>query len=291
MKTRLQRLLRPALLGAGVLALVVMLGFVEHSTDHTVIRELAVRVDMGHLRTEATEGMHFIDENAVREQVLAHANGVIGDPINHVDLVAIEQELRNTACVAKADVYHTLDGVLHVNVTQRRPIIRVINADGSGFYIDDEGFTMPLSKDYTARVLVATGELFEPFTSAVTDLSTLGDSLATITRSRGLYAVATTIANDPFWNALFDQAYVDASGQIELIARIGGQRVRVGDGSQLKPNLAKLKAFYDQGIPQTDWRRYSVIDTRFADQVVCTLKSDVRIAPQTPKPAEARRAP
>jgi cell division protein FtsQ len=291
MKTRLQRLLRPALLGAGVLALVVMLGFVEHSTDHTVIRELAVRVDMGHLRTEATEGMHFIDENAVREQVLAHANGVIGDPINHVDLVAIEQELRNTACVAKADVYHTLDGVLHVNVTQRRPIVRVINADGSGFYIDDDGFTMPLSKDYTARVLVATGELFEPFASSVTDLSTLGDSLAAITRSRALYTVATTIANDPFWSALFDQANVDATGHIELIARIGGQRVRVGDGSELKPNLAKLKAFYDQGIPQTDWRRYSVIDTRFADQVVCTLKSDVRIAPLTPKPAEAHRAP
>lgn len=290
MKTRLQRLLRPALLGAGVLALLVILGFVEHSTENTVIRELAVRVDMGHLKTEATEGMHFIDENAVREQVLAHANGVIGDPINHVDLVAIEQELCNTASVAKADVYHTLDGVLHVNVTQRRPIVRVLNADGSGFYIDDEGFTMPLSKDYTARVLVATGVLFEPFTSSVTDLGALGDSLAAITRSRGLYTVATTIANDPFWTALIDQAYVDANGQIELIARIGGQRVRVGDGTELKPNLAKLKAFYDQGIPQTDWRRYSVIDTRFAGQVVCTLKSDVRIAPLTPKPVEAQRA-
>ncbi len=290
MKDRLQRLLRPALLVVGVLALVVMLGFVGHSTEHTVIRELAVRVDMGHLQADATEGMHFIDENAVREQVLAHANGVIGDPVGRVDLVAIEQELRNTASVANAEVYHTLDGVLHVNVTQHRPVVRVINADGSGFYIDDEGYTMPLSKDYTARVLVATGDLFEPFTTTVTDLNTLGDSLAEMTRSRSLFTVATTVSNDPLWNALFDQAYVDASGQIELIARIGGQRVRVGDGSELTYNLAKLKAFYDQGIPQTDWRRYSVIDTRFDDQVVCTLKSDVRIAPPTPKPAEARRA-
>jgi cell division protein FtsQ len=291
MKTRLQRLLRPALLGAAVLALVVMLGFVGHSTERTVIRELAVRVDPGNSPAGSADGVHFIDENAVREQVLAHANGVIGDPVNHVDLVAIEEELRNTASVAKAEVYHTLDGVLHVNVTQRRPIIRVINADGSGFYIDDAGFTMPLSKDYTARVLVATGELFEPFTNSVTDLHTLADSLSFITRSRSLYQVATIISRDPFWNALFDQAHVDAAGQIELIARIGGHRVRVGDGSELKANLAKLRAFYDQGIPQTDWRRYSVIDTRFADQVVCTLKSDVRIAPLTPKPAKAHRVP
>jgi hypothetical protein len=31
-------------------------------------------------------------------------------------------------CVAKAEVYHTMDGVLHVRVQQREPIVRVFNS-------------------------------------------------------------------------------------------------------------------------------------------------------------------
>jgi cell division protein FtsQ len=49
--------------------------------------------------------------------------------------------------------------------------------------------------------------------------------------------------------------------------------VRIGDGSRLQQRLAKLKDFYAQGIPQADWRRYSTIDLRFDDQVVCTKRT------------------
>ena len=47
----------------------------------------------------------------------------------------------------------------------------------------------------------------------------------------------------------------------------------VGDGSDLDRRLAKLKLFYTEGIPQADWRRYTRIDVRFADQVVCTKRT------------------
>ena len=54
----------------------------------------------------------------------------------------------------------------------------------------------------------------------------------------------------------------------------------------LTTRLNKLRAFYQQGMPQSDWRMYSTIDTRFADQVVCTRRADYR-APPKPKPATA----
>jgi cell division protein FtsQ len=66
---------------------------------------------------------------------------------------------------------------------------------------------------------------------------------------------------------------VKADGDIDLIPRVGGQVVRIGDGSRLQQRLAKLKDFYAQGIPQADWRRYSTIDLRFDDQVVCTKRT------------------
>lgn len=292
MKQKLQRLIRPALMVLGAVAIVAALGFVEHSTDRTPVKELAVMVD-------APEGVHFIDENAVREQVLTSVDGVIGTAVGDVDVVTIEAQLRNIGCVAKANVYHTMDGVLHVVVKQREPIVRVINSDGSSFYIDREGWTMPMSANYTARVLVVTGQLFEPFAQQVIDLRSASDSLRQATRSDEIYRLARTITADPLWNSLFDQAVVDANGEFELIPRIGGQRVKVGQvdprygegtraGSRmLDQRLAKLKTFYQQGIPQADWRRYSVIDTRFADQVVCTRRGDYRPEP-IKKPASTR---
>ncbi len=294
MKQKLQRLLRPAGIVLGALVIAGLLAFSARSTNTTPVKELAVELD-------APEGVHFIDENAVREQVLHAADAVIGAPIGEVDLVAIEEGLRHIGCVAHANVYHTMDGTLHVKVKQREPIVRVINADGSGFYIDREGWTMPLSANYTARVLVVTGVLFEPFAHlGPVDLLHASDSLRQLTRSEEIFHLASTVVADPIWNALFDNATVDAVGEFELIPRIGGQRVKVGrlNGTSadaqanvlearaaLSARLEKLRAFYAQGIPQSDWRMYATIDTRFDDQVVCTRRADYRPAPAPKKPA------
>jgi cell division protein FtsQ len=297
MKQKLQRLLRPTGIVLGALGIAGLLAFSARSTNTTPVKELAVEVD-------APEGVHFIDENAVREQVLHATDAVIGAPIGDVDLVAIEDGLRHIGCVAKANVYHTMDGTLHVKVKQREPIVRVINADGSSYYIDREGWTMPLSENYTARVLVVTGVLFEPFAQLPPmDLFHIGDSLRHLSRSDEIFLLASTVAADPVWNALFDNATVDALGEFELIPRIGGQRVKVGrlmgtsvdarvnaDGMRelLTARLNKLRAFYQQGMPQSDWRMYGTIDTRFADQVVCTRRADYRPAPVPKKPATAQ---
>jgi cell division protein FtsQ len=72
---------------------------------------------------------------------------------------------------------------------------------------------------------------------------------------------------------MIDQIVVTVDGEFQLVPRIGGQRVLIGDGSQLEQRLAKLKLFYEKGIPLADWRRYERIDLRFADQIVCTKRT------------------
>ncbi|HNK40609.1 MAG TPA: hypothetical protein PL002_05440, partial [Flavobacteriales bacterium] len=172
--------------------------------------------------------------------------------------------------------------------------IYVINADGSGFYIDSEGWTMPLSDAHSARVLVVTGAVTEPFAALPpTDLVGMEDSLRTSAHSDEIYQLAKVITADPLWNALFDHAQLNADASFDLFPRIGGQRVKVGrmsagaddnakDGAALLTSrLAKLRIFYEQVMPRSDWRLYSTIDTRFADQVICTRKPGSRIASGT----------
>ena len=287
MKEKLQRLWRPARIILGAVTAVALLSFSAHNTNTTPVIELDVEL-------VAPDGACFIDENAVREQVLNSTDAVIGAPIGMVDLAAIEAGLRRIGCVAHADVFHTLDGTLHVKVRQREPIVRVINADGSGFYIDSEGWTMPLSDAHSARVLVVTGAVTEPFAALPpTDLVGMEDRLRTSAHSDEIYQLAKVITADPLWNALFDHAPLNADASFDLFPRIGGQRVKVGrmsagaddnakDGAALLTSrLAKLRIFYEQVMPRSDWRLYSTIDTRFADQVICTRKPGSRIASGT----------
>lgn len=265
MKKKLQRLLKPLGIVVASALVVMALGFVERTSDRAPVTELRVEVD-------SPEGIHFIDAGAVRERVLASGTGVIGAAMGEVDVAGIERSLREVPCVRQADLYHTLDGVLHVRVKQRRPIVRVINSDGGSFYIDEDGTTMPVSEVFTARVLVVTGALSEPFTDGVYQV-TSSDSLANVTHSDEILRLARFITGDALWNALIDHVVVDAQGDFELIPRIGMHRIMLGDGTQLEQRFAKLREFYAKGVPQGGWRKFSRIDLRFADQVVCTNRT------------------
>jgi cell division protein FtsQ len=262
---KIKRLLKPMAVVLGTLGIVAVLGFVERSSDRRPVTDLEVVVD-------SPEGVRFIDADTVRSLVLADGHGVIGRPVGEVEMSVIEERLRALACVSDATVYHTLDGTLHVSVKQRLPIVRVFNADGTSFYIDRDGWAMPPSSTYTPRVLVVSGALDEPYRTGE-HLVHAHDSIAAVTHSDEILVVARTITADPFWNAMIDQVVVTPDGGFELLPRIGGQRVAIGDGSDLPHQLTKLKLFYEKGIPQADWRRYARIDVRFADQIVCTKRT------------------
>lgn len=265
--SRIKRMLRPLGIAMGVVGVLLTLGFVDRSTGTTPITEVMVKVQGG-------EGVHFIDEASVRRAILDQGIAVLGAPSGQVDLAGIEQRLASIPCVASAQVYHDLSGVLHVSVRQRQPVVRVLNADGSGFYIDQEGWTMPLDEDYTARVPVATGWLQEPgATHGVYDVHA-DDSLAAATRSDEIHRLALFLHKDPLWDALIDQIVVNADGEFELVPTVGNNRILIGDGTSLEQRFAKLRLFYAEGMPKADWRRYARIDLRFNDQVVCTKRNN-----------------
>lgn len=263
---KLKRYLRPAGIALAVLGVMLALGFVERTADRAPITDLQVTVD-------GVEGVHFIDEKAVRREILDQGIAVLGSRTSDVDVTRIEDRLRSIPCVARAEVYHTMDGALHARVQQRVPIVRVFNQDGTGFYIDKEGWTMPTSTNYTARVLVVTGQLNEP--GGINGVYSVyaGDSVQRSFRSDDIHRLATFINADPFWTAMIDQVVVNADGEFELIPRVGVQRVLLGDGSELQQRFEKLRIFYEKGIPKADWRRYARIDLRFADQIVCTKRT------------------
>lgn len=60
--------------------------------------------------------------------------------------------------------------------------------------------------------------------------------------------------------------------EVELIPRVGRFRIVLGSLDDFEEKLNKLRLFYDQAIPKVGWDKYSVIDLKYKNQIVCTKK-------------------
>jgi cell division protein FtsQ len=216
----------------------------------------------------------FVEDSDIRK-IISNLGYAVNQSLKEVDLNRIEEILRNNSSISVAEVYSTIDGRLMVEVTQRRPIIRVFNKLGNSYYIDDEGELMPTSDKYTSRVLVASGNIENNITTYAIE-RTLGSS-ETIPNEgmdmlEQIYQLARTIDSDEFWKAQIVQIYVNEEMDIELIARVGQHKIILGDIEDLDIKLKKLKMFYDKGLSKTGWNEYSIINLKFKDQIVCTKR-------------------
>ncbi|MCB0794177.1 MAG: hypothetical protein KDB88_05525 [Flavobacteriales bacterium] len=260
-----KRMLKLVAMSVGLVSVAALLGFVESTSESMPVNDIRIEV-------QGLGEVQFIDEAMVRNIMLTDQSGIMGVPLGRMDLRVIEDRLREVPAIANAEVYSTMDGVLHVKVDQRVPLVRVMMKEGKGLYLDRNGYAMPTSPVHSPRVLVALGAVRAPDVSEQVRHVLSGDSTWAGTHLPGLYRLAKAIDADPQWRSLFDQVVVHANGQFELIPIVGMHHILIGDGSDLDHRLEKLRIFYDKGLHQADSRRYSTIDLRFADQVVCTKR-------------------
>ena len=73
-------------------------------------------------------------------------------------------------------------------------------------------------------------------------------------------------------NNQIEQICVFPNKEVELIPRVGRFRIVLGALDDFEEKLNKLRLFYDQAIPKVGWDKYSVIDLKYKNQIVCTKK-------------------
>ncbi len=176
-----------------------------------------------------------------------------------VNIERVERVMESEPFVKDAEVYMDTKNRVHIGIVQREPILRVIDRDGNNFYLDREGKKMPLSKHYTARVLVATGDIqpHEPNYMVAKKGHILKD----------LYYLTQYIMADEFWNSMTEQVYVKNGGFI-LIPKVGKQEILFGKFEKVENKFKRLRKFYEEAISRTGWNKYREIDVRFDGQVV-----------------------
>ena len=85
----------------------------------------------------------------------------VGSPIDKVDLVGIEKAIRSNGFVDRASAHVTYDGVLHIRVSQRKPVMRLV-CGSYDCYVTRDGFVFPSPGRAAVYVPVVSGSYAPP---------------------------------------------------------------------------------------------------------------------------------
>ena len=181
-------------------------------------------------------------------------------PISEVNYGKLERIIENNPYVQNAELFVDANGNIRIQVRQRTPVLRVINNQGVGYYLDEQASKMPLSSKFTARVPVATGNIM-----ALPENSNKTDSVT----QNNLYVLADYIRGDTFLTSLIEQIVVNSQHEFELIPRIGNHSILLGTTNDLEEKFSKLKVFYTQGLNKVGWNNYSQVNLKYRNEVYC----------------------
>lgn len=262
----MKRWIRNILWSLFFIAFCVLTAFVNSRQDQTVI-------GIPEINIEVTDHMLFLTKDQVKERLenrqLIGADKTYGES----DVAAVENEIRNMPEVRDVQVYVYVSGSWAIDIELREPIARIFNLDSTSCYLDKDGFLMPLSDTYTARVLTVSGNINETdMGKNVTEIMN-NDSLKTIEILDDLYAISQYVCSDEFFSAQITHVFVNQYNEFELIPRVGDQRILFGDGNHVKGKFKKLEYFYSEGMSRAGWESFDTINVMYKNQAVCSNRN------------------
>lgn len=207
------------------------------------------------------DGDKLISERDVRQALLvAFGSDFEQTELAQLEVERMERSLEEDPFVLDAETYVDQNNILHVRIQQREPILRVLDNNGGNYYLDNNGIKMPPSKNFAARVLVATGNV-SPYTPEFKKKkrNTLKD----------LFGLTQIILADEFLSKFIQQVHVSNNGEFTLIPLVGDQKIVLGSTRKMEDKLDRLKTFYKEGMPYVGWNTYQSINLKFNGQVVC----------------------
>ena len=269
MKLNTKKILTLVLWIIGLSGLVASLAFATKKEKSVISENLIVSI------TNTNDNL-FIDEEDVKLFFIERKDSILNTAIKNINVTKLEKALNAHPAIENADVSVDVNGDVNVDVKQRTPVVRIFNLDGESYYIDSQSKLMPLNENYTARVLIATGNIYEPFAQRYTmpvNAIAKHSLYSKVSMLDDIYAITQYINKDSVLTSLIQQINITKDKEIELFPLIGNHKIIFGDAQNIEEKFKKLKLFYTEGLNKTDgWNKYSIVNIKYKNQVVCTKK-------------------
>ena len=230
--------------GLLLLGLVVFLyAFSSHKNNSRSVAKVAVQF-IGNENV-------YITTEMVNKLLIQNQEQLYNLPKDNLDLKEMEFLLESDDMIKSAQVYLTVNGEVRAKIEQKQPIARVYS--NATFYIDEDGFWMPLSPQHSARVPLVTGVVEKE------DLETV-------------YTMALKVYRDSFLKTYITEIHQNENKEISLKMRLFDFEILVGSLENLDQKMTNLKAFYQKAKNDNILDIYKSVNLKFENQVVCTKK-------------------
>ena len=206
-----------------------------------------------------TDGNDLITVDEIKRKILkAYDLDLVGVEVDHLDLEGLETILLEEAFIVSADAYIDSKEILHIDIAQRTPVLRVMGLDGSNYYLDLEGVRLPLSKHFTARVPIVSGVVSEYQNEFLKSSNSLSAAFKLVQAAR----------EDELMDAWLEGIYVHNGEELWLTGNVGDFKVIFGDDTHIDKKILKLKSFFKNGLKLTGWKNIESINLKFDKQVI-----------------------
>lgn len=191
----------------------------------------------------------FLNETMVNNLLIQNFEGASKVKKERVDLKKLESLLDVNKYVDNSEVFCTIDGVLNAKIKQKKPIIRVINENGS-YYLDKKGGKIPLSENFSPRVPVYFGKIQEKELDE-------------------LVKVFSYIENDEMLKHNIVDIKRSQKGNLIFSVRDYDYKVIFGNESNFETKFKNYKAFLQHATKDTLIKSYKSVNLIFTEQVIC----------------------
>lgn len=196
----------------------------------------------------------FMDYQMVNKLLIQNGGTVKNLTKSVIDLHNLEANIRSHPMVESASVFLTVDGFLKAEIKQRTPIARVV-VNNKSYYIDRQAKSMPLSENFSARVLLISGAVKEG-------------------NNAEIHQLVTAILNDEFLKEQIIGVEIKPKNEYVLDTRVGDQKIILGKVENLDQKFKNLGSFYIKSMADSTIYKYDSINLKYNRQVVCTNKVD-----------------
>jgi cell division protein FtsQ len=228
---------------------VVLIGFLFFLYSFTSIRNDQKKVIKNEVKFQAGNN-NFLTHFMVNKLLIQNDTTVANQAKSVINLYELENNVLKNPYVEKAAVFLTIGGVLKANIKQRTPIARVLSSK-SAYYIDKQGVKMPLSSNYSARVLLVSGIENNADIEGILPL------------------ISYILADDFLYKEIVGIVKSDAD-EYEFSVRSGAYKVDFGNLTAVETKFNKLKAFYNTTYKNKTIQEYKTITVKYHNQVVCS---------------------
>jgi cell division protein FtsQ len=215
----------------------------------------------------------FLEEKNILDLIKTSNTTLNARKIKDLNIYQLEKIVNAHPAVEKANVAVDINGEVLIEVSQREPLARIFNMDNESYYIDKSGKAMPLSEQYTAKILPFNGFINEPYAFRFNyDVAFFenNERLRNLVLFDDIYNIANHISKDSVLSALIQQVYVNEKKDFEIITALTQTRIILGNSDDLDSKFKKLKIFFAEGLAKNNWwSKYNTIDISFKNQIIC----------------------